>query len=113
MKRKDCYLAVVPSNKDFCKTLLIIIVVKQYPKLYLAVAAKHNSIIASCPSCPGFDSQRPKFFSVEKIVDVAEVNQWHCLQESGQWLENVGRTHLVLASGKLVLQATKNLICTE
>ena len=36
----------------------------------------------------------------EKIVDVAE--------ESGQWLENVDRTHLVLASGKLVLlQKTK------
>ena len=32
----------------------------------------------------------------EKIVDVAE--------ESGQWLENVDRTHLVLASGNLVLQ---------
>ena len=38
-----------------------------------------------------------------KIVDVAEVNQWCCLEESGQWLENVDQTHLVVASGKLVL----------
>ena len=26
------------------------------------------------------------------------------LEESGQWLENVDQTHLVLASGKLVTQ---------
>ena len=26
------------------------------------------------------------------------------MKESGRWLENVDRTHLVLASGKLVLQ---------
>ena len=32
------------------------------------------------------------------------VNQRRCLEESGQRLENVDRTHLVLASGKLVLQ---------
>ena len=38
----------------------------------------------------------------EKIV--AEVNQWRCLEESEQWLDVVDRTHLVLASGKLVLQ---------
>ena len=40
----------------------------------------------------------PKKFSEEKIVDVAEVNQWRCLEESGLWLENVDQTHLVLAS---------------
>ena len=39
---------------------------------------------------------------MDKIVDVAEVNQRHRLDESGQWLESVYRTHLVLASGKLV-----------
>ena len=49
----------------------------------------------------------PKKISEEKIVDVAEVNQWHCLDESGQWLENLDQTHLVLASGKLVLQKAK------
>ena len=27
-----------------------------------------------------------------------------CLEESGQWLENVDPTHLVQASGKLALQ---------
>ena len=37
----------------------------------------------------------PKTFSEEKMVDVAEVNQRHCLKESGQWLENLNRTHLV------------------
>ena len=41
---------------------------------------------------------------MEKIVDVAEVNQQRCLEESGQWLKNVDRTHLLLASGKLVVQ---------
>ena len=38
------------------------------------------------------------------IVDVAEVNQWCCLEKSGQWLENVDQNHPVLASGKLVLK---------
>jgi len=48
----------------------------------------------------------PKVFSnTEKInFDVAEINQRHCLEESGQRLENADRTHLVVASGKLVLQ---------
>ena len=39
-----------------------------------------------------------------KIIDVAEVSQWRWAEESGQWLENVDRTHLVQASGKQVLQ---------
>ena len=38
------------------------------------------------------------------IVDVVEVNQRGCLEESEQWSENVDQTHLVLASGKLVLK---------
>ena len=42
--------------------------------------------------------------NVLEIVDVAEVNQQFCSEESGQRLENVDRTHLVLASSKLVLQ---------
>ena len=37
------------------------------------------------------------------MVNVAEVNQWRWLEESGQWHENVNRTHLVLVSGKPVL----------
>ena len=61
-------------------------------------------ILAFGPSGPGFDSKGSQFFSEEKIVDVAEDNQQRCLEESEQWLENVNRTHLVLASGKQVLQ---------
>ena len=38
------------------------------------------------------------------MINVADVNQWCWLEESGQWLENVIWTHLVLASGKQVLQ---------
>ena len=34
------------------------------------------------------------------IVNVAEVNQQCYLEESGQWIENVDQTHLVLDSGK-------------
>ena len=45
-------------------------------------------------------TQQPpvRFPGFPKFIDVAEVNQWRWLQESGQWLENVDRTHLVLAS---------------
>ena len=54
---------------------------------------------------PGFDSQHSQKISEENVVNVAEVKQHHCLEESGQlWLENLDRTLLVLASGKLVLQ---------
>ena len=41
----------------------------------------------------------PKIFR-GKIIDVAEVKQWHWLGESGQWFENVDQSLLVLASGK-------------
>ena len=44
--------------------------------------------------------------SEENIVNVAEVNERRWLEESGQWLENVDQAHLVLASGKPVLQKT-------
>ena len=56
------------------------------------------------PAAPGSIPCIPKKFSLEKIANVAEVNHQHCLEESGQWLENVDQTHLVMASGKLVLQ---------
>ena len=42
--------------------------------------------------------------SKEKIVNAAEVNQWRCLEERRKRLENVDQTHVVLASGKVVLQ---------
>ena len=48
-----------------------------------------KSILASGPCCPMFDSQRsvPQKKFGEQIVDVAEVNQRRCLEESGQWFE--------------------------
>ena len=61
------------------------------------------SIFASEPSCLWINSSFPKNISVEKNAGVAEVNQQLCLKESGQWLESVDQTHLVLASGKLVV----------
>ena len=64
--------------------------------------------LLSDPAATGLIPNIPEIFSVEKIVDVAEVNQWCCLEESEQWLENVDRAHLVLASGKLVLQKDWN-----
>ena len=42
--------------------------------------------------------------SLGLLYGVAEINQRRWLEESGHWLENVDQTHLVLASGKTVLQ---------
>ena len=53
------------------------------------------SILASGPSCPAFDYKCLQKIYVPKVVNIAEVNQW---------LEEVAQTHLVLASGKLMLQ---------
>ena len=47
------------------------------------------SILASGPSCPGFDSQHSLKNFRGKNVNVAEVNQHRCLEERGQWLENI------------------------
>ena len=38
---------------------------------------------------PGAIPSVPKKISDEKCVNVAEVYQWRCLKESGQWFENV------------------------
>ena len=77
--------------------------IKQISLLGGRGGAQHGDTIhASHPAAWGSNP------SVLTIMDVAEVNQQHWLVESGQWLENVDRTHLVLASGKQVLQ--KNLI---
>ena len=62
------------------------------------------SILACGPSCPSLIPRIPDNFSEEKIVDVAEVDQGRCLEESGQRLESVHPTHLELAISKLVLQ---------
>ena len=56
------------------------------------------------PAAPGLIFSVPQNFTEENIVNVAEVNQQRCIEESGQWLENVGQTYLVLASGMLELQ---------
>ena len=47
------------------------------------------AVPSSIPSIPRNCFQRKKF------VDAAKVNQQRCSEESGQWLENVDRTHLV------------------
>ena len=52
-------------------------------------------------------TQQPqvRFPALPKIyINVAVTYQQRWLEENGQRLENVDRTHLVLASGKLVLQ---------
>ena len=41
------------------------------------------------PAALGTDPGIPEIFAEEKTVDTAEVNQRCCLEESGQWLENV------------------------
>ena len=58
------------------------------------------------PAALGSSPSFTEFFSEEKISDVAKVIQQRWLEENGLWLENVDRTHLVLASGsgKPVLQ---------
>ena len=52
-------------------------------------------MLASGPSCPRFDAQHSQKISEEKVVDVAEVNQLHCLEQSDQWLENGDRTNAI------------------
>ena len=62
-----------------------------------------------------FQTQLPRVwfpdFTEEKIADAAEVNQLCCYEESGQRLENVDWTLLILASGKIVLQNKIDEIC--
>ena len=72
---------------------------------------QHSTLFSSGrPRCPGFDSLGSQKFSEEKIFKVAVVNQWYWLDESGQWLENVERSHVVLVSGKLVLQESLGIL---
>ena len=55
-------------------------------------------------AAPGLIPGIPQKISVEKIVEIAKVHQQRCIGEREQWLKNVNQAHLVLASGKLVLQ---------
>ena len=66
-------------------------------------ASQRGSIFAPHPAALG--SIFPAF-PQNNFMDVAEVNQQRWFEESGQWLENVYRTHLALASGKPVIQKT-------
>ena len=50
--------------------------------------------------------QHSKILFREKIVNMAQFDQWRSVEESGQWLEIVDKTRLVLASGKPVPQKT-------
>ena len=43
-------------------------------------------------------------------MNVVKVSQWRWIEESGQWLENIDQTHLVLASGKPVLPKKMNYL---
>ena len=71
-------------------------------------AAYHRGcILASHPAAPGLIPSVPGISSEKKNIVVTAVNQHHWLEESGQWLENVDRANLVLASGKPVLQETR------
>ena len=57
---------------------------------WLAYLLPDPAALGSIPSIP--------------IIDIVVVNQQRRLHESGLWLENFDRTHLVLASGKHVPQ---------
>ena len=52
------------------------------------------------------DPDAPGLIPRGKNINVAEVNQLRWSEESELWLENVGRSHLALTSGKLVLHKT-------
>ena len=71
---------------------------------YQGSIAQWLAYLLADPSAPDLIPSVPKNISDEQIVDVAEINQRLNVRESQQWLENVDQTHLVLASGKLVLQ---------
>ena len=53
-----------------------------------------GSILASFPATQGSILSLPPKKFVRQILNVIEANQWHWLEDSGQWLEKV------LASGK-------------
>ena len=60
-------------------------------------------ILASHPTALGLIPSTLKNISSE-LFDVAGIYRQSCSEQSGQRLENVNRTHLVLASGSLVRQ---------
>ena len=71
---------------------------------YLNPPAQWLAYLPPDPAALGLIPGKNKKFSQEKNVYGAEVNQRRWSEESGQWLKNVGQTHLILDCGKLVLQ---------
>ena len=63
-----------------------------------------GNINAYQPAALGSISSVPKKILRKKLLLLLEVNQRRWLEENGQWLENVDRTHLVLAGSNPVLQ---------
>ena len=63
----------------------------------MMVGGLHSTEVAysplTRPSSPGFDSQH---FSEEKLSMLLRLNQRCWIEDSGQWLENIDWTHLVL-----------------
>ena len=66
--------------------------------------AQWLAYLLSDPAAPGSILSILRKNSKEKIDNIDQVHQWHYLEESRPWLENVDRTHLVMACDKLVLQ---------
>ena len=101
-RKADCHVAVKHGGQKSSGQNIKLAESKQ-----LTVLWQHSamvSVIASGPSYPGFHSQRSQKNFRGRVVDVAEVNQPSCLEESGQWLGIIDQTNLGRASGKLVLQ---------
>ena len=79
-KVKRAEMMGVTGNLKFCQ--------QSFP--YRGDGGQHCTVVIVLASGPGFDSQCSQIFFKCQIVDVAvEVNQRRCLEESGQWLENV------------------------
>ena len=85
---------VTTQPKHHCPFTFLVL----YKTPYQINVPRGGGIFASGPNCP------LKNIAEENIIDVAEVYQLSWLEKSGQWLENIDRIHLVLASGKPVLQ---------
>ena len=62
------------------------------------------SILTYGHSCPRFDPRHSQKLFEGKMINVSQSHQWRWLEASGQWLENVDRTHLVLDCRKPILQ---------
>ena len=97
-----CYIS--SSYAEWDETRLTISALKKMNNNMINVGGQHSPTVAYLLPHPPAPGSIP---SIPEIVNVAEVNQWCCLKESGEWLDNVNWTHLVLASGKLELQCNQ------